>query len=274
MIVEPMFTQEGDAFIPHPHTDSGWPVPTMHGGAVAGLLAHALESQRDEQALMPARLMVDLLKPVPRAPLRVTTSVVRSSRRIKLVDAVLLQGDTVLVRASALFLRREEGGQSEALGTSAVIPPMESVPPLHWAKGAPIAIFHHLAEVRRVNDWHRNEPLIAWARFPAPLLPGKPLTPFERSAVLSDFANVMGTLTQTDEAKGFINADITLRLVREPVGEWMCIEVVARADSGGIALSSVHLYDQQGFVGHAAVTCIENRLPDRVMPEVLRAQGL
>jgi hypothetical protein len=275
-ITDPLFIQEGDTYLPQQHTDSGWPVPTLHGGPVAALLAHALETHRSDAALLPARLTVDLLRAVPRVPLRVTTAMVRSSRRMQLADATLFQGDTVLARASALFLRKEDSTepaeQSQALASQTRIPPLEEAPHRHWGKGDPPAtpIFHRSVDARRVTDWHTNQPIVAWARIPQPLLPGRPLTPFERAAALADFTNVLGALTQPDEALGFINADINLNLLREPVGEWLCIEIDARAHRAGVALSVAHLHDAQGFVGHTVVNCLENRLPDRALPPAAR----
>src|SRR6201992_717467 len=78
---------------------------TMGGQIVGGLLGFAVDRHGDDD-LQPARLTVDLLRPVPIAPVSIETSIQREGRRMKLVDADMLPQGRVVARASALFLRR------------------------------------------------------------------------------------------------------------------------------------------------------------------------
>ena len=82
---------------------------TISGTYIGGLLGRAIERAGGDADLQPARLTVDLLRPVALAdPVRVDTTVEREGRRIRLVDAAMTQNGTVVARASALFLRRGE----------------------------------------------------------------------------------------------------------------------------------------------------------------------
>ena len=96
---------------------------TMGGQIVGGLLGWALDRQGDDD-LQPARLTVDLLRPVPFAPLSIETSIQREGRRIKLADAALLQNGQVVARASALFLRRSAEPEGQVWSAPAAMPPM------------------------------------------------------------------------------------------------------------------------------------------------------
>ena len=49
----------------------------------------------------------------------------------------------------------------------------------------------------------------------------------------------------------FINADLTLYVEREPVGEWICLDSQTRIASGGVGIAESVLYDERGRVGRA-----------------------
>ena len=99
------FTAEGEGFVPAPIARGPWG-QTISGNYVGGLLGHVLEREAGEPDFQPARLTVDLFRPAALAPVRVDTTVTRRGRRLSLVDAVMTQEDTVVARASGLFLGR------------------------------------------------------------------------------------------------------------------------------------------------------------------------
>ena len=70
--------------------------------------ARPSSATRDDPELQPARLTVDLLRPAALAPRAGRTASRREGRRLNLVEAEMLQHDTVVARARALFLRRGE----------------------------------------------------------------------------------------------------------------------------------------------------------------------
>ena len=64
-----MFTREGDAWLPSALSRGPWDPRAQHGGAPSALLAHVAESAIAEPGWQLARLTVELVKPVPVAPL-------------------------------------------------------------------------------------------------------------------------------------------------------------------------------------------------------------
>src|SRR3954453_22011611 len=80
------FVTDGDGYLPTPLARGPWG-PSLAGNYIGGLLARAVEREVDEDDLQPARLTVDLLRPVAQQPLRVHSSMVRNGRRLRLVDA-------------------------------------------------------------------------------------------------------------------------------------------------------------------------------------------
>ena len=256
--MEPMFTRDRAYYLPSERARGGWDLEMMHGGACSTLLAHAVESERHDPDLFIARLTVDLFRPVRHGPLTVSTNVVREGKRIKVVDACILVDGTVSARASGVMLRRVPSVPGNlTLPQHPAIPSWDSVPLRHWidAPGDPSRQWHHAMEVRRLADPKSGRPMAAWIRVLDPFLPGIPLSAFVRAAAVADSTNPVGNISRPGR-QGFINADITLYLYREPVGEWICLEGIGRADHAGIGLSTVHLHDSQGFVGHTAVVSL------------------
>src|ERR1700712_417046 len=95
---------------------------TMGGQIVGGLLGWALDRHGGDD-LQPARLNVDLLRPVPIQPVSIEISIQREGRRMKLVDAAMMQNGRMVARASALFLRRGAEPEGQVWSGAATIPP-------------------------------------------------------------------------------------------------------------------------------------------------------
>ena len=56
----------------------------------------------------------------------------------------------------------------------------------------------------------------------------------------------------------FINADLTVHLVRYPVGEWVCLQAATSIDGAGIGLADSALHDRSGRIGRAAQSLFVN----------------
>src|SRR6202020_1018459 len=119
------FVTDGKSYVPTRLARGPWG-PSISGNYVGGLLARAGEQEVDDVDLQPARLTVDLLRPVALQPLQMHSAGARDGRRLRVVDAVMTQNDVVVARASALFLRRSEHAV-DTVWTSPVA--MPAVPP-------------------------------------------------------------------------------------------------------------------------------------------------
>ena len=260
--MEPLFTHENNRYLPTLWARGPWDPQLLHGGPPAVLLARALEDARDDPDLLIARLTVDLMRPVRMAPLHTTTQLVRKGRRIRLVDAFLHDGDTVVARATALMLKRN------------VAAPAMPAPPLparlkSWREletrvlekvgnmtdESDGRLFHRHVDVRLIPRTSPDQPFAAWLRVPYGLLPGQALTHFERTVAAADYVSPIGSMANPPK-RGFINADFTLSLSRDPAGEWLCFESLGRPDQAGIATSVVNLYDETGLLGSISCSCL------------------
>ncbi len=101
---ESIFVGDGDLFTPTEHARGPWDPHALHGGAPAALIAAAFERMQPGAELPFARLSFEFLRPVPMAPLKLSTRISRPGRRVQALEAELSAGDVTVCRASALRL--------------------------------------------------------------------------------------------------------------------------------------------------------------------------
>lgn len=133
-----LFVPTGEGWLPTELARGPWSPDALHGGPVAALVARAVEqlaggqdakraSTRPEtasradpsgpagqapcaghqlDAMVTARLTVELLRPVPVAPLAVTATITRPGRKVKLVEVRVTAGERDVVWARAVLLRQ------------------------------------------------------------------------------------------------------------------------------------------------------------------------
>ena len=135
--------------------------------------------------------------------------------------------------------------------------------------------YHNSIDLRFVAS-PNERPGRAWMRVPMPLLPDRPLTPAERAAAVSDFANPLSNMG-AGSPTSYINADITLYLHRPPVGEWIGVQIIARAHADGVAVADARLRDRHGAVGHSLIASMVNEwradAPGAALQRVRDRQG-
>lgn len=89
-------------FTPTGHARGPWDPRALHGGAPAALIAGELERMQPGTELPIARLHFEFLRPVPLAPLELSTRITRPGRRVQALEAELRAGEEVVCRARAL----------------------------------------------------------------------------------------------------------------------------------------------------------------------------
>ncbi|HEX2126153.1 MAG TPA: acyl-CoA thioesterase domain-containing protein, partial [Thermoleophilaceae bacterium] len=80
---------DGDRLVPSELTRGPWDPAAQHAGPPSALLARALERCEPRDGLRIARITVEILGPVPLAPLTATARVVRPGRSVELLEASL-----------------------------------------------------------------------------------------------------------------------------------------------------------------------------------------
>lgn len=256
-----------------------WDPRALHGGAPAALIAAAFERMQPGAELRIARLGFEFLRPIPMAPLTLTTRIVRPGRRVQELSAELSAtaedgGEQVVVRASALRVQEISSEVAAAAttperdaGASAESPSApgqgDAMPPPHAGRPVPFSLsgsdepsFAASAmEMRWLDDPRALGPRRVWMRLRHPLLPGGELTPLARLAATADFGNGVSAALPF-EGFLFINADLSVHLQRQPRGEWIGLDARTRLYDGGTGLAESVLHDVHGPVGRAFQTLV------------------
>lgn len=87
------------------------------------------------------------------------------------------------------------------------------------------------------------------------LLADEPTSPFSRICPLADCGNAFSRQSEPWQVS-FVNADLTVHLHREPVGEWLGSRSVSSWQPSGVAISDALLFDEQGAVGRAVQSIV------------------
>lgn len=251
MSAEALYERSGAAFAPGELTIGPWYRDAQHGGPPAALLAWAVENHLPAEPRHTARLTIDLLRPVPLTPLTVTTVVVRSGRRARIVQASLRAGDVEVARAAALQLQEGTGGVPPPPGSDPLpVPPADGVP-LTPQRDHPPA-FHRDGVELRFTRGALTAPGdgFAWIRLRGPVIAGEPVTPLQRVAAAADFGNAVGSYLEWRDWY-FVNPDLTIYVYRPVRGEWVGLESTTRTDDTGVGLAESALYDTSGRVGRS-----------------------
>jgi acyl-coenzyme A thioesterase PaaI-like protein len=285
-----LFTRDDESAVPTGLCRGPWTADALHGGPVAALLAHALEAVPSDTPMFPARLTMELFRPVGFDPLLLGTRVVRPGRRVRVLEATLLRdGDgssRVLARATLqqIEIRRVAlpDGLEHVNGPERRPPSPEQVPPqvpVAEPVGFEQLVDDNVAGVPRDLRFHTDAVehrsagnllttlgrATDWIRLQVPLFAGEPLSRFERVAAAADFGNGISNVLPFDDYV-FVNTDLSIHLWRLPVDEWVCVDAVTRIGlepgSGSVGLAESVLFDRRGRFGRALQTLLVSERTD------------
>lgn len=250
-----LFTRRGEFFMPTDLARGGWSDDAQHGSPPSGLMAYAVEQVPTAAKMQVVRFTIDLFRAVPLTPLTVETIVRRDGRRLQVVDAILMAGDVMVGRASALKIRTTsiELPEQEEEGWQAP-PGPELADPVDGG-----SLFSHPDDLRRFhrdaveirtfdNSFLAHRVGMSWFRLKTDVMEGEPTTPFVRLATLADMSN--GNAQMLDPREWlYVNPDITLYSHRLPTGDWIGMRSFSHQHNTGIGLADTRVYDEDGLLG-------------------------
>lgn len=234
-------------FRPTSHVSGAWNAADQHIAPALGLLAHAVERDRDARrsdGLVIGRLSYDLLGTVPVEEVEVAVRVLRPGRTVELVEASLAHNGRAGVLLRAWLMQARDTAHLQATSLPPIAPPQD-MPPWNpstvWPGG-----FIASAEVRRTQA----EPGRAafWVRTPVPLIQDEDVSSLATAAGLFDIANGM-TVRIDPSVVAFPNIDLTAHLFARPRGDWIGFDTVVSFGSGGLGLTSSTIHDSGGPIG-------------------------
>ncbi len=235
-------------------TRGPWHPQQQHAGPPIALVSHALEAAAQAHGLQHlARLTANLLRPVPIADIEVRVQEDYVGRNAGHFSAVALADGKELIRATALFQREDDVGLPDGL-PGHPLPQAPKTPDASPVQRFPFA--HHelgypdLVETRIAQGRMFAGPSAVWFRMSHPLVQGQLPSPYQRVAVAADSGNGISAILDLS-THVFVNSDLTINLLRKPVGEWVCLDARTHLSSHGGGLAESSLYDEQGLIGRA-----------------------
>jgi hypothetical protein len=201
-------------------------------------------------------LTVELVRPVPvLTALGLTVEIERPGRKVSLVAAVLRDGDTEVARVRSLRIRAEHLPLPDDANLATDVPLAAPETGLwqrpSWATGDHVAFHSHGCEHRFVaGTWDAPGPVELWIRLLFPLLDGEETSGVQRTVAAADFGNgVSGSLPF--DTFVYINPDLTVNLLRPPIGPWVGMRTASRYGPLGAGLAESALFDTHGRVGRS-----------------------
>jgi hypothetical protein len=254
-LMDAIYRVDGNRVVTSPNAAGPWDARMQHGSAPAALVVWAAEAIPTPQPMRIARVTVDLMRPVPLAPLTLQTEILREGRKIQLCAVRLLAEGVVVVDATILKIKT----QQLTLPPEVEDLPVELPGPDQAREEAPdfsSSPFVAGISLRAARGrFGVPGPGAIWYRVDRPLVEGSKVSQAMRAVVAADFCN--GTSAVLDfQAWTFINADLTVSFARQPVGEWILLDAESWIGPDGAGLAMARLADHRGYFGRAVQSLV------------------
>jgi len=238
-----------------PDAAGPWSPTMQHGSAPAALVTWAAEQIPTPAPMQIARVTIDLMRPVPVAPLTFATEVLREGRKIQLCEVRLLANDTPVVRATILKIRSERQTLPSGVSDVPVTLPGPDDSRLLEPEFSSSPFVGAISMRAARGDFGVPGPAAIWYRIIKPMVEGVAVSQAVRAVVAADFCN--GTSAALDFRKWtFINADLTVSMARAPVGEWILLDAESTIGPDGAGLAVARLGDERGYFGRAVQSLV------------------
>ncbi|WP_369719496.1 thioesterase family protein [Bradyrhizobium sp. LLZ17] len=250
-----IYRVDGNSVITSPEAAGPWDRRMQHGSAPSALVTWAAERIPTPVPMNVARVTIDLMRPVPVAPLTIATAVLREGRKIQLCEVKLLADGVQVVGATVLKIKRQALALPDNVGELPVTLPSPEDSLVEDGHGAS-SPFAGMVSMRAARGRFGQAGAGAiWFRLDHPLVQGEAVSQAMRAVIAADFSN--GTASTLDfRAWTFINADLTVSLAREPVGEWILLDGESWIGPDGAGLAMSRLADRQGYFGRAVQSLV------------------
>ncbi len=199
---------------------------------------------------MIGRFTMEFWGPIPVAPIIARARVVRPGRSVVLAESELcdVARDRTAATARAwLYPATGDGPPAEGkpLGHSPAKGADQQRPP-EWGSGYIDAM-----------DWRwisgavsEPGPGVVWMR-PPELVEGETISPVQRLLACVDSASGASAALDIREW-AFLNTELSVHVLRPPVGEWVCLDAVTTFGGGAVGLATSEVYDERGPVARSA----------------------
>ena len=238
-------------------TRGPWDPRHQHAGPPVAMVCRAIEAVAAGHGLTHlGRLTANLLRPVPIGVLEIEVDTDYAGRNAAHYSARLLSDGKEVARFTALA-QREADVTLPAVLQGHPLPQAPRSPADSTPDRMPFGVerinYADLVENRSAVGRMFGGPSAIWFRLRHPLVEGEVPSPYQRVAVAADSGNGISAILDFTRYV-FVNADLTINLLRKPQGEWICLEANTLLAPNGCGLAESRLYDEAGLVGRATQT--------------------
>ena len=235
-------------------TRGPWHPDHQHAGPPIALVCRAFEATAQEHGLTHlARLTANLLRPVPISNLSVDVATNYVGRNAGHFSARLPANGKEVGVFTALAQRENPFALPDGLpGHPLSLAPgaVDTAPVVRFPFAGRHVGYSDLVETRAARGTMFGGPCAIWFRLNHPLVAGEAPSAYQRVAVAADSGNGISAILDY-QAYSFVNSDLTINLLRQPVGEWICLDARTHLGSNGCGMAESALYDEQGLIGRA-----------------------
>jgi acyl-coenzyme A thioesterase PaaI-like protein len=183
-------------------------------------------------------------------PLQVGAEVLRAGRSVSLLTASLVDvtaGRPCATARAWAFPHADSGpGETRPLPHKPDDGVDETMPPT-WSRG-----YVDHVEWRWIEGaFLRPGSATVWLRPRVPLLPGEEMTGLQRLMSCVDSASGVSAALDPG-AWNFMNTELTVHVLREPVGEWVCLEAETTLGPSAVGVANARVHDERGLVATSA----------------------
>ncbi|WP_420427988.1 acyl-CoA thioesterase domain-containing protein [Algiphilus sp.] len=254
---EAVLRWDGEWAHPSVHATGPWDDAAQHGGVPAALSVAVAEAAAEgwEGDWSLRRLSLELPKPVPMQPLRVTQAI-SGGRSVKRVRVTLHDAAGSEVASALLLMQRRADSGMPAFGQVPAAPPVPSAEActtrVRFGGMPDRPAFHTTGMHIRLADGDSEQPgpATAWFRAERPLVSGRAPSATMLACAASDFGNGLSWETPFADTI-FVNSDLTVFLERPPEGDWLGVAARTRVARDGSGMAQSQLFDHRGHCGEA-----------------------
>lgn len=235
-------------------TRGPWDPRHQHAGPPIAMVCRAIEAVAAEHGLGHiGRLTANLLRPIPIGRLEIEVMTDYAGRNAVHYSARLWSHDKELARFTALVQRESDVSLPEGLDGHPLPEPPKSPadsPLVRMPFSRGMTGYSDLVENRVASGRMFHGRSAVWFRLCRPLVEGETPSGYQRVAVAADSGNGISAVLDFTRFV-FVNADLTINLLRRPRGEWVCIDARTLLAANGCGLAESRIFDEGGLIGRA-----------------------
>jgi hypothetical protein len=200
-----------------------------------------------------SRLTANLLRPVPIRDVTIEVITNYVGRNSGHFSARLKTDDKEVAHVTALAQRENDVQLPDGLpGHPLPFAPRgpEDSPAANFPFHSKQVGYADLVDTRIARGAFFKGPCAIWFRLRHPLLESEEPSAYQRVAVAADSGNGISAILDFARYR-FLNLDLTINLLRKPIGEWICLDARTCLGPTGCGLAESMLYDLHGFIGRA-----------------------